>query len=41
MIENDYAEQDPIYVASAAYSVTNGLIADWSEAHSRGNHATM
>jgi hypothetical protein len=33
-------ETDPVFVASAAYTINSGDIADWDEAHSWGNHAS-
>lgn len=41
VIENDYAEQDPMYSASIVAGITALQISGWDEAHGRGNHATV
>lgn len=41
VIENDYAEQDPLYSASVAAGITALQISSWNTAFGRGNHALM
>lgn len=41
LVEIDIQESDPVYLASAAFGVTNLLIGNWNTAYSRGDHHLM
>ncbi|MFA7683029.1 MAG: hypothetical protein WCX94_02680 [Candidatus Dojkabacteria bacterium] len=36
-----YSETDPVFIASAAYSITSTNITNWNSAYSWGNHASV
>ena len=41
LIENDWNEVDPVFLASDSFHITNSQILNWDTAFGRGNHATM